>query len=99
MLLYLFGALMTLFPALITPFPVYIIPSIEEPKVLNNIPRHPPYSLFFVFYCFFPSINMHEFSSDLVIQIISSISSFLFVLSQLPLSFLLLLLAQTFFFK
>ena len=40
---------MTLLPALVTPFPVNIFPSIEAPKVSNNILRNPPHCLFSCF--------------------------------------------------
>ena len=78
MLLYLFPALTTLFPALSTFYQVNICPRTEAPKFPNNILRSLPFCLLIL--CFTvsltPSINMRELSSDFMILIISSISSF-----------------------
>ena len=47
----------------------------EAPKVLNNMPRNPPYCPFISFFSLTLSIDKVEVSSDFMILIISSISS------------------------
>ena len=60
-------------PALITPRPINAFPHILAANVPNNIGRNPPLCSFV---SLIPFISNPDFSSDLTIFIMSSISSF-----------------------